>query len=183
MEMDFFTAVDDLQDAEEPGAGMLGFTPYDSACFYRYARIDWRQLLQNLGGDLDLSLRTVEGFLRAAIMAVPTGKQNSFAAHNPPSLALVVVRDDGMGWSLADAFEQPVFPQRGGGLVAPSVAALDAYWECLCRIYGTRTLKHVATLAVDSDLPLNVLAGTQAATLESWVSEVIKALSGEEAQR
>lgn len=116
-------------------------------------------------------------------MAVRTGKQNSFAAHNPSSLALVVVRDDGMGWSLANAFEQPVSPQRGGGLVAPSVAALDAYWERLCRIYGTRTLKHVATLAVDSDLPLNVMAGTQAATLESWVSEVIKALSGEEAQR
>lgn len=46
MEMDFFTTVDDLQDAEEPGAGMLGFTLYGSACFYRYARIDWRQLLQ-----------------------------------------------------------------------------------------------------------------------------------------
>ncbi|MGB9602294.1 MAG: type I-E CRISPR-associated protein Cas7/Cse4/CasC, partial [Limisphaerales bacterium] len=50
---------------------------------------------------------------------------NSFAANNPPSLALAAVRQSSMGWSLANAFERPVHPTREGGLVAPSVEALD----------------------------------------------------------
>ncbi|HQO98983.1 MAG TPA: type I-E CRISPR-associated protein Cas7/Cse4/CasC, partial [Anaerolineaceae bacterium] len=54
MEIDFFTAVDDLA-REDPtnegglGAGMMGVIPFNSACFYRYARLDWELLLRNLG--------------------------------------------------------------------------------------------------------------------------------------
>ena len=44
-----------LLKEEEAGAGMMGFTGFDSACFYRYARIDWKQLLTNLDGDLELA--------------------------------------------------------------------------------------------------------------------------------
>jgi len=105
MEMDFFTAVDDLHTRDETGSAHMGVTGFNSACFYRYARIDWRQLLTNLDNDIALARRTVEGFLRASALAVPTGKQNSFAAQNPPSLALAVTRTDGQSWSLANAFE------------------------------------------------------------------------------
>jgi len=49
MELDYFTAVDDLQKDEETGAAMIGVTAFNSACFYRYARIDWNLLLKNLG--------------------------------------------------------------------------------------------------------------------------------------
>jgi CRISPR system Cascade subunit CasC len=181
MEMDFFTAVDDLNPEDTAGAGMMGFTGYDSACFYRYARIDWTQLLGNLNDDADLALRTVEGFLRAAVAAVPSGKQNSFAANNPPSLILAVVRRDGMGWSLSNAFERPVRPSRDGGLVAPSVAALDAYWGQLCQVYGGNTLVRKAVLALDPALPLETLKVDQIDNLDAWVSAVTEALSAEEA--
>ena len=90
MEMDFYTAVDDLNPEDTTGAGMMGFTGFDSACFYRYARVDWGQLVQNLNDDAGLSRRTMEGFLRAAVAAVPSGKQKGFAANNPPSLLLAV---------------------------------------------------------------------------------------------
>jgi len=49
MEMDFYTAVDDLNPEDTAGAGMMGFTGFDSACFYRYARIDWGQLFAGCG--------------------------------------------------------------------------------------------------------------------------------------
>jgi len=176
MEMDFFTAVDDLQTEEEAGAGMMGFTGFDSACFYRYARIDWNQLVQNLNGDADLARRTVEGFLRAAVAAVPSGKQTSFAANNPPSVVLAVVRQDGMGWSLANAFERPVRPRRDAGLVAPSVEALDTYWGRLCQVYGTSTLTRTVALALDPDLALEALKEAQVENLEAWVSGVTAAL-------
>lgn len=97
MEMDYFTAVDDVrEESEETGAGHINTLGFNSSCFYRYARIDWDQLLKNLK-DIDLARRTVEGFLRASIVAVPSGKQKSTAALNPPSFLLAVVRTDGMG--------------------------------------------------------------------------------------
>jgi CRISPR system Cascade subunit CasC len=179
MDMDFFTAVDDLQESEETGAGMMGFVGFDSACFYRYARIDWRQLVRTLRGDRDLALRTVEGFLRASLAAVPSGKQNSFAAHNPPSLSLAVVRRDGMGWSLANAFQRPVRAERDGGLVAPSVAALDRYWGRMCDVYGTSTLVAAAALALEPDLPLERLHDATVANVNQWVSAVTGALPAE----
>jgi len=182
MEMDFFTAVDDLSTEEETGAAMMGFTGFDSACFYRYARIDWGQLLCSLRGDAEFARRTMEAFLRASVAAVPSGKQSSFAAHNPPSFLLGVVRSDGMGWSLANAFERPVRPERDGGVVAPSVAALDDYWGSLCRVYGDSTLLATAALALDGDLPLKGLQEATVQTLDQWVAAVMGALPSEEAR-
>jgi CRISPR system Cascade subunit CasC len=176
MEMDFYTAVDDLNPEDTAGAGMMGFTGFDSACFYRYARIDWDQLLENLNGDASLARRSVEGFLRAAVAAVPSGKQNSFAANNPPDLLLAVVRRDGMGWSLANAFERPVRPRSEEGLVAPSVAALDTYWDRLCQVYGTDTLVRTAALALDANLPLQSLQEAQVENLEAWIGAVTQVL-------
>ena len=182
MEMDFYTAVDDLTPDDTAGAGMMGFTGFNSACFYRYARIDWKQLLHSLDNDADLARRTVEGFMRAAVEAVPSGKQNAFAANNPSSFLLAVLREDGMGWSLTNAFERPIRPRRDSGLVAPSVEALDAYWGRLCQVYGDDKLTRVAALSLDPGLLLEHLASDQVETLDEWVQAVTGALpAGEEA--
>jgi CRISPR system Cascade subunit CasC len=173
MEMDFYTAVDDLNPDDTAGAGMMGFTGYNSACFYRYARLDWEQLVKNLNGDHDLGKRTVEGFLRATVEAVPTGKQNTFAAQNPPSFLLAVIRNGGTGWSLANAFEKPVRAGRNGGLVEPSVQALDAYWGRLTKAYGTASIAATAALAVDDGLEITALKSSQAVDLEAWIEAVI----------
>jgi len=179
MEMDFFTAVDDLQRQEETGAGMMGVTGFNSATFYRYANIHWEQLVANLRGDISLARRAVEGFLRASVVAVPTGKQNSFAAQNPPSFLLAVVRDDGMCWSLANAFEKPVVA-RESGLVGPSVKALDEYWGGLCQMYGRESLRVVAALSLDDGRDLANLAGDLTPDLNAWIGRVIQALPQEE---
>ena len=138
MEFDFYTAVDDLQPSEEPGAGMMGTIEFNSSCFYRYANIDFGQLVDNLQGDIELARKAVEAFLRAAVAAVPTGKQNSMAAQNPPSFALAVVRPHGL-WSLANAFVRPIWPEREKDLVQKSIEALDVYWDRLVTAYGGKT--------------------------------------------
>lgn len=161
---------------------MIGFIGFNSACFYRYARLDWPQLLKNLRGEVDLTRRTVEAFVRATIAAIPKGKQNSSAAHNPPSFILAVVREDGMGWSLVNAFENPIRSKSGMGLVAPSVAALDTYWGRLTDVYGTRSICAVLALSLDPDLPLNRLAGQRVENLDALIEEVLAALPGQEAQ-
>lgn len=187
MEMDYFTAVDDLKkefgaDEDKTGAGMIGFTGYDSACYYRYARLDWEQLVANLGGkDAEaLARRTVEGFLRASIDAIPTGKQNSHAAYNPPSLVLAVVRKGGMAWSLANAFERPVRLERDSGYLAPSVKALDEYWNRLCTVYGVETIAVASVFALESSLPLNALNKQSVASQQAWIEQILRPIPGEE---
>src|ERR1019366_6248981 len=72
-EYDYYTAVDDLQPD------------------------DTEQLAKNLGstsdaGDLSAA---VAGFARAFVTAIPTGKQNTFAARNLPTSVLAVRRASG----------------------------------------------------------------------------------------
>ena len=138
MEMDYYTAVDDLSPEEETGAGMIGFTGFNSSCFYRYATIDLDQLLskKNLDGDTNLACKAVVAFLRASVTALPTGKQNSMAAHNPPDAIFVVVRHSGVPVSLANAFCKPVRPGYDSDLMAASIKEMDAYWGKLTKVYG-----------------------------------------------
>ncbi len=184
MEMDFYTAVDDLQDRsdeEGAGAGMMGFTNFNSACFYRYARIDWTQLVENIGGNADLARRTVEGFLRAAIDAIPTGKQNSFAAQNPTNLAMVVVREDGKSWNLANAFEEPVYPAQNEGLIRRSIQALDTYWNDLTTRRDDADFKTVAVFT-DSrkhEEALQSLTPYSKPKLSTWIAAVDEVLPKE----
>jgi len=175
MELDYYTAMDDLKDKRESGAGFLDVAYFNSACFYRYARIDWQQLVTNLDNDKELAKKTVEGFLRAALHAVPTGKQNSFAAQNPPDFVLGVVRKDGESWSLANAFEKPVKVGRDGGYLNNSIELLDKYWGRLVKIYGDGNFSP-AVLALDEDAPLNNLKDAAKASREKWVESLLAGL-------
>jgi CRISPR system Cascade subunit CasC len=136
MEFDFYTAVDDLKPDDNQGSDMLGTVEFNSACFYRYANVDIEQLKKNLGGDTELVSKTVEAFIRATVTAVPTGKQNSMAAQNPPSFVLAV-------------FVKPVRPNHEGDLIENSIKALDGYWGDLAGMYGKEQIKGacVASLA------------------------------------
>ena len=177
MEYDFFTAVDDLQTQEETGAGMMGIIGYNSATFYRYARIDFNQLLANLGGDLSLARKTVEGFLRASVHAVPTGKQNSFAAQNPPSFLMAVARKDGMSWSLANAFEKPVYPKGNQSLLEASAEALDSYYGNLVQFFGEDPTPVVGFIGIHAELP--VLNNHVVDNFNIWIESVLNELPKE----
>jgi len=173
-EFDFYTAVDDLSPKEETGAGMMGTVEFNSACFYRYANLDLDQLTQNLGDDRELAQKSVEAFIRASVSAIPTGKQNSMAAQNPPSLVFAVVRDKGL-WSLANAFVNPVHPGNDGGLVQKSMVALENYWQKLAKAYGAEGIRTLAALVVDGDSA--ILKDVQVSSLEELVKTVMAAVA------
>lgn len=178
IETDFYTAVDDLKqrnEAEDAGAGMMGTVEFNSACYYRYANIDLKQLEQNLQKDRPLALKTVEAFLRAFVEAIPTGKQHSMAAQNPPDLVYVVVRDHGL-WSLANAFVQPVSPTGKESLVQRSIAALDDYWRKLTDIYGDKSIRARAVCATEPN-GLETLKPHRVKGLDALVETVLRALA------
>jgi CRISPR system Cascade subunit CasC len=135
MELDYYTAVDDLKPGDTAGADMIGTVEFNSACYYRYATLDLGQLLKTLGGDKDLARKGVEAFLKASIMAIPTGKQNSFAAQNLPSL-IYANAHEGPAVSLANAYLKPATPTPDHDLVSKSVDLMDQHAGSLAKLYG-----------------------------------------------
>jgi CRISPR system Cascade subunit CasC len=183
MEMDFFTAVDDLKkrdEEEDAGAGMLGTTEFNSACYYRYSNIDLRTLIRNLGDDAELASEAVQAYILGSVKAVPTGKQNSTAPQSPPSLVLAVVRETGL-WSLVNAFVKPVRPTRDASLIDQSIAELDKHWGQLVKAYGKREIVGAAVFTLGGDSALANLGGYQVDGLDALLASVMSHLAREAA--
>lgn len=178
-EFDYFTAVDDFSPEDTSGAGMLGLIAFNSATYYRCARIDWGQLVHNLRGDENLAHQTVAGFMRAFALVVPSGMKNSFVNQHMPDFLLAVVRPDNDGQSLANAFERPVRPARGGGLAEASVQQLAGYWD---KVEGAFRLAQPDIAVMNPhhyELASDELASAVQPNLERWVKAVSSALGSE----
>jgi len=165
-EFDYFTAIDEFKKELKPnsdaGAAMIGSTDFNSACYYRYANIDLNLLRDNLknAGDSeidgdsetqskemreklaqkrvnDLAKKTVEAFLTSFVIAVPSGKQNSFASPTLPTFVLGVIRE-GYLCSLANAFSKPIRlrDEDDFGLVEKSIQQMTKHFFNKERMYG-----------------------------------------------
>ena len=149
-DIDFFSAVDDLQPETSEGAGHIGTLEFNSACYYRYIGLNLDLLadqdhLKHLSEEEREAV--VDTFIRASILAVPNARKNSMFGHNPPAFVLGLKRE-GQPLSLANAFEGGI--KSSNGYIEPSVAALKGHYETLKKIYGIK-----ATEAVIPDVDLN----------------------------
>lgn len=135
-EFDFYTAVDDLRPEDTAGADMMGTVEFNSACFYRYAVIDWEKLIDNLQGDNELAKKGLRGFLEGFVVAEPTGKQNTFAAHNLPEFVAVSVRRNTFPRNLANAFENAMRIKKDESLTEKSAEELVKKSKILQEAFG-----------------------------------------------
>jgi len=171
-EFDYYTAVDDLAPDDNLGAEMIGTVQYNATCFYRYARLDTQQLAQNLGltaNDPEIGAAAV-ALSEAFATAMPSGKQASFAAYSPPSLILLVAREQG-AWNLANAFLNPVRPEDGLDLAAASAQRLHRHFKQLATVYSRPQERlRACVLAVEAQ-PDDLAASHQSAsTLEELLA-------------
>jgi CRISPR system Cascade subunit CasC len=145
-EFDYFTAVDDLQEAsndDDLGADMIGDVEFNSACYYKYFSVDADALCRTMAGlDADASrmaearqasVTAICAFLEAAIFVSPTGKQNTFAAHQLPAAVLVEVRKTATPVSYANAFVSPARVNGRTDLVAASIDQFSHHVQTLTR--------------------------------------------------
>lgn len=136
-EVDYFVAADDVKGEDVRGAH-IGEAMYGSACYYKYFSIHWETLVKNLAGFAGnkdhLAAHTVGAFVRGAALTNPTGKQNSFAAHNLPDGVLVEIRNTPV--SYANAFAKPAAPQGERDIISQSIAQLGQYVHDLDTGYG-----------------------------------------------
>ena len=135
-EFDFYTAVDDRKPEDTSGADMMGTIEFNSGCFYRYAVIDWEKLIENLQKDQDLAHKGLRAFLEGFVVAEPTGKQNTFAAHNPPEFVSISVRKNSSPRNLANAFEKAIWTRKDESLTQKSAEAFIAKAKSLQEAYG-----------------------------------------------
>lgn len=173
-EFDFYTAVDDLNPAEESGAGMIGTIEFVAPCVYRYANLDVSQLAETLDGDDDLVRVGVSAYLTALIESLPSGKQNTFAAHTPPAFILAVVREGGL-WNLANAFERPVVPRAGEGLVGASIDALANHWARMLEVYGAPEGLKASYAGLDPERPADMASADRLVTAAALVDSTVEA--------
>lgn len=123
-EVDYFVAVDDIP-GDDAGAAYLDESLFTSPCFYKYFSINWEKLVSNLAGQTELAAHTVGAYLNAIGQTNPSGKQNSFAAHNKPNGILVEIRDSAP-MSYVNAFVKPVTKGRSD-IVTESINRLGSY--------------------------------------------------------
>lgn len=174
-EFDFYTAVDDLKPEDTSGADMIGTVEFNSACFYRYAALDWAQLVSNLQSDTALAERGLKAFLEGFISSEPSGKQNSFAAHNPPEFIAITIRKNGGSRNLANAFESAIRVRKDESLTAISAKALMEKAVQLKKVYGGNEqtfLVNLTNAQVDG-------FGSCVDTLDSLLSESLRAVLDE----
>lgn len=162
-EIDWFTAVDDLQ---ELGSGHLDTQEFSSGVFYRYASLNISQLQENLGGaSRERALEIAAHLLHMLATEVPSAKQQSFAAHNLADLALVTLSD--IPVSLANAFEAPVKAQSEG-LIRPSIKALHDFWQNTAKVYELNDLCAEFSLH-SSETPSGVTKKETLSTVKEWI--------------
>lgn len=194
-EFDYFTAVDDLQGADESereedsGADMIGDVEFNSACYYKYFSVDVEGLVDNLTGRRtfrrdeadrtkaqELAGRAVAALLRAAVTTTPTGKQNSFAAHQLPSLILVEARPFPTPVSYANAFVEPVrTPKDGSDLTRASLGKLATHVEALTAGFNLETS---ARLLLAPEDPQFGIAGVERVADLNALCARVQALAG-----
>jgi CRISPR system Cascade subunit CasC len=177
-EVDYYVAKDDVP-GEDAGAGFVGEAMFASACFYKYFSIHWETLVSNLRGNEELAAHTVGAFIRGAALVNPTGKQNSFAAHNPPDGILIEIRNTPI--SYANAFANPV-SHGERDVISQSIAQLGQYAHDLDTGYGKPQPRF--WFSPNLRYPLTVVEGKQETalaennikSLEELVPAVIRAI-------
>lgn len=106
LEMDFWTAVDDVQQDTDTASSNLGIVDLTAPVFYRHVYLDLRQLDRNLAGTGLDTAAVARDFLRIAATASPSAKKTGTAANTLPSLIVATVGDG--NYSAADAFTTPI---------------------------------------------------------------------------
>ncbi len=136
-EIDFFSAVDDLQSEEESGAGMTGTLEFNSATYYRFGALNLDMLAdQDHLGPLSQSERqgVVRTFIEATIKAIPGARKNTMNGHTLPNYVLGVVREKGHPVQLVNAFETPI--RSSQGYTTPSIESLKSEYDKFCKTWG-----------------------------------------------
>lgn len=155
-EVDFFTVVDDLSEAEETGAAHANDMELGAGLFYGYVAVDIPLLVSNLTGcqpqewrqqNAEEARELLSLLVEAIAQVSPGAKLGATAPHAWAEYVALEVGDS-QPRSLANAFLEPVrLGRNNGNPMAQSVTALAQYLDRLEGMYGSNGVdRYVSTL-------------------------------------
>ena len=166
-ESDYFTVVDDLQEADDDsGADHIGETELTCGLFYGYVVIDRRTLVSNLGDSEKMAGEVAERLVHLIATVSPGAKRGPTAPYGYASWMLIEAGDR-QPRSLACAFREPCAPTAtvAQKAVQEHVAKLDA-------MYDTGEARRLASLD-EADVP-RAARLSSLDELASWANGVIR---------
>ena len=146
-ESDYFTAVDDLSEDHEPGAGTIQETELTSGLFYGYVVVDLPGLLKNLRGDEDLAGKVLHNLIYLIAEVSPGAKLGSTAPYGRASLMLLEAGDR-QPRSLAEAWRVACAPR-----IDLATEALSAHLAALDDAYATGEERRAMSLSKGNEIP------------------------------
>ena len=146
-ESDYFSVVDDLQQADEDaGAAHIGDMELTAGLFYGYVVVDVPGLVSNLSADKDLAGKVVDHLVHLIATVSPGAKLGSTAPYSCADLMLIEAGAR-QPRSLANAFRSPAKAQ-----VANATSAMSDYLSKLDAAYGAKEARRVMSVE-DCDIP------------------------------
>lgn len=143
-EVDFFTVVDDLADANETGAAHANDAELGAGIFYGYVAVDVPLLVSNLTGDdaakwreqdTGDARRLLDQLIHAIATVTPGAKLGATAPYARSENVLLEV-GAGQPRSLANAYLQPVRMNGREHPMTQSVNAMAEHLSALTGMYG-----------------------------------------------
>ena len=131
-EIDFFTAVDDLNPADDSGSGHMGTTEFNAATYYRYAAVNLSMLADKdhlASMTVDERKAVLAAFIDATLTAITQARHNSMNAGVRPAYVLGLIKDKGQPIQLINAFEKPMWTGKEGTILQHSIAQLKEYHQ------------------------------------------------------
>ena len=167
-ESDYFSVVDDLQEADEDaGAAHIGDMELTAGLFYGYVVVDVPSLVSNLSGSNELAGKVVEHLLHLIATVSPGAKLGSTAPYERAAMMLIEAGAS-QPRTLANAFRSPVSPQ-----ITDAIESLSKYMNDDDEMYG---VKEARRFAVRGDYNLPSAERLNLDDLASWAADAV--LSG-----
>ncbi|MEE8524026.1 MAG: type I-E CRISPR-associated protein Cas7/Cse4/CasC [Thermoanaerobaculia bacterium] len=183
-ETDYFSAIDDLQDARETGSGHINTAELSSGVFYAYVVVDVPLLVSNLTGcvrrdwqaaDPDgrrLAGEVVRRLLHLMATVSPGAKLGATAPYAHAHLVLAEA-GNAQPRTLANAFLDPV---PAPGALGAAFEALDRHLQELDEMYGTATERRLAAMG-PVEVLTRALDGGRRGSLDAvaeWAAERVQ---------
>lgn len=183
-ETDYFSAIDELQEARETGSGHINTAELSSGVFYGYVVVDVPLLVSNLTGcvrrdwesaDPDghqLAGEVVRRLVHLVATISPGAKLGSTAPYANAHLVLAEA-GNGQPRTLANAFLEPV-PKLGA--LRSAFEALDRHLHELDEMYGNPTERRVAAIGPIDALQAALNGGRRANLSEvaAWTASQVQ---------
>jgi hypothetical protein len=115
---------------------------FGATLYYGYEAIDMRQLTKNFQGDTALAHRATIAFLRASLMATPSGMRTRFGQSSRPSFVVLEVLPNGEQPNNAvEAFLTPVRGSMDSPISDAARNALITYLQQSARMYDMQVAR------------------------------------------